>query len=591
MTRANLSLNKHGLPQKEILRHRKVPVALAILVMAMFYIVGTMLLLISGEEPYESLQSAVRYYFNYRNSATPIITGLFGVYFGLEAFRYLHVPRQVDFYESQPISRRARYIGITVNSLLTFSVIYLVFFLVGLTICAAAAAGANVMTNARVWQSCLNNLLTFSAWYGIATLSMMVTGNSFVAGLATIFFSCFELGVLFLYSTFFSSIAHTAGTNDYGWQPYTNPWSQAFNSSHWLGISLNLLWTVLYLGLAYWAYQKRANEKAGRAVAFAWIEQAVKIILVIFFAAFGGILGYLISGNNFVCGILGAVIIGLLTASIMEVIFKFDLAAWKNHFGQGLLLTVVGLVIFIGMHWGGRQFDNWLPASDQVASVAIAPDDRAFSAYYIGQSVDSTSANEYAAKYMYLPASTELLQLAKAGSKQSQKMDHGQTTIIQLRFLFRMKNGQVKTRVYNMREKDLDKYFEQISKTKAYKRGYFQIYHDQMIMDKLGTVSIAYKSGKKTVKLEDGKLYSEFRKAYKQDLAKWDYKLASRQKPVGRIRIDWAVTKSDDATVEYPVYANYSHTIAFLKKNKLYDETPLKNSQLGDLDYYINEDY
>lgn len=50
MTRANLSLNKHGLPQKEILRHRKVPVVLAILVMAMFYIVGPILVLISNKD-------------------------------------------------------------------------------------------------------------------------------------------------------------------------------------------------------------------------------------------------------------------------------------------------------------------------------------------------------------------------------------------------------------------------------------------------------------------------------------------------------------------------------------------------------------
>lgn len=589
MTRANLSLNKHGLPQKEILRHRKVPVALAILVMAMFYIVGTMLLLISGEEPYESLQSAVRYYFNYRNSATPIITGLFGVYFGLEAFRYLHVPRQVDFYESQPISRRARYIGITVNSLLTFSVIYLVFFLVGLTICAAT--GANVMTNARVWQSCLNNLLTFSAWYGIATLSMMVTGNSFVAGLATIFFSCFELGVLFLYSTFFSSIAHTAGTNDYGWQPYTNPWSQAFNSSHWLGISLNLLWTVLYLGLAYWAYQKRANEKAGRAVAFAWIEQAVKIILVIFFAAFGGILGYLISGNNFVCGILGAVIIGLLTASIMEVIFKFDLAAWKNHFGQGLLLTVAGLVIFVGMHWGGRQFDNWLPASKQVASVAISQDDGIYTNYYMGKKSAKGNASDYAAKYMYLPVNSDLVNLVKAGSKFTQNRSHEREDSVAMRFVFRMKNGRVKIRVYDVDRKTLKKYFEPISKTKAYKQAYFQIYHDQMIMDNLDSMSFTYTNGKETIKRQDSQLYKDFRAAYKQDLAKWDYQQASLQKPIGQVAVSWKRANGKRAKIYYPVYSNYSQTIAFLKKNKLYSAKKVKLEYQQPLDFYLKDQF
>ncbi len=120
MTRANLSLNKHGLPQKEILRHRKVPVVLAILVMAMFYIVGPILVLISNKdvETASLLHDARTYYIFQNTSMSAAMAGIFGIYLAFEGFRFLHVPRQVDYYESQPVSRKTRFIGITVNSLL-----------------------------------------------------------------------------------------------------------------------------------------------------------------------------------------------------------------------------------------------------------------------------------------------------------------------------------------------------------------------------------------------------------------------------------------------------------------------------------------
>lgn len=90
MTRANLSLNKHGLPQKEILRHRKVPVVLAILVMAMFYIVGPILVLISNKdvETASLLHDARTYYIFQNTSMSAAMAGIFGIYLAFEGFRF-----------------------------------------------------------------------------------------------------------------------------------------------------------------------------------------------------------------------------------------------------------------------------------------------------------------------------------------------------------------------------------------------------------------------------------------------------------------------------------------------------------------------
>lgn len=591
MTRANLSLNKHGLPQKEILRHRKVPVVLAILVMAMFYIVGPVLVLISnkGVNTASLLHDARTYYIFQNKSMSAAMAGIFGIYLAFEGFRFLHVPRQVDYYESQPVSRKTRFIGITVNSLLIYGLLYLLFFLAGMLI--LAAGGANFLADGEVWRGFLADLFAFSAWYAIASLSMMVTGNTFVAGLATIFFSCFEFGLIFLNSFFYSDLATTAGYDNHDWLAYTNPSTQVYNSNHWLGIGINLLWTVLYLALAYWAYQKRANEKAGRAVAFAWIEQVVKIIIVVYFAAIGGIFGYMMVGLNFACGIIGALIIGLITASLMEIIFKFDLVAWKHNFVQSLLLTVAGLAILTGMVWGAKRYDDWLPASKQVASVAISQDDGIYTNYYMGKKSAKGNASDYAAKYMYLPVNSDLINLVKAGSKFTQNRSHEREDSVHMRFVFRMKNGRVKIRVYDVDRKTLKKYFEPISKSKAYKQAYFQIYHDQMIMDNLDSMSFAYTNGKETIKRQDSQLYKDFRAAYKQDLAKWDYQQASLQKPIGQVAVSWTRANGKRAKIYYPVYSNYSQTIAFLKKNKLYSAKKVKLEYQQPLDFYLKDQF
>lgn len=75
------------------------------------------------------------------------MAGIFGIYLAFEGFRFLHVPRQVDYYESQPVSRKTRFIGITVNSLLIYSLLYLLFFLAGMLI--LAAGGANFLLTVR----------------------------------------------------------------------------------------------------------------------------------------------------------------------------------------------------------------------------------------------------------------------------------------------------------------------------------------------------------------------------------------------------------------------------------------------------------
>ncbi|GHV97021.1 hypothetical protein lacNasYZ03_03000 [Lactobacillus nasalidis] len=565
--------------------------ALATLVMAMFYIVGPILVLISNKDVNAaSLLYNARTYYIFQNMVLSAATaGIFGIYLAYEGFRFLHVPRQVDYYESQPISRKTRFLGIAVNSLLIYSLIYLVFFLAGMLLCAAA--GSNFLADGGIWRGFLADLLVFSAWYGIASLSMMITGNTFVAALATIFFSCFEFGLMSLSSIFYSELATTAEYNNHTWLAYTNPSTQLYNSNHWLGMGINLLWTVLYLALAYWAYQKRANEMAGRAVAFAWIEQAVKILLVVFFAAVGGVFGYMIDGLNFACGIIGALLTGLLTASLMEIIFKFDLAAWKHNFLQSLLLTAAGVAVLAGLVWGAKRYDDWLPASGQVASVAISPSDGIYTNYYLGKGSAAVNADEYAAKYMSVPVTSDLLKLAKAGSKFTQNRSHDREDSVSLRFVFRMKNGRSRVRVYAVERKVLKKYFEPISKTKAYKQGYFQIYHDQLLMDNLDTMSFTYKNGKEAIKRQDSQLYKDFRAAYKQDLTKWDYLQASQQKPVGQVAVSWKRANGKQAKIYYPVYSNYSQTIAFLKKNKLYAAKKLSLEDQQPLDYYLDDQF
>ena len=128
MTPENSSLSK--LSQTEITKRRKLPIAIMLVVLAITYVFIPILFFLNDHDETVSVKIYLAYFTN-ENAVISFGIGLIGVYFAASTFHYLHVPRQVDFYESQPITRKSRFNSLVLNNLVSFVVPYVIFVFLG----------------------------------------------------------------------------------------------------------------------------------------------------------------------------------------------------------------------------------------------------------------------------------------------------------------------------------------------------------------------------------------------------------------------------------------------------------------------------
>ena len=130
MTRASSSSNKLRFSQKEYLTHRKVPLAVMTLAMFMADIIVPVMFI--SDVNHANIWQNVNKNFSSDNFIWTLVVLFLGIYLGVDSFHYLHVEKQVDFYESQPLIRKQRFFGIVLNSVLAYVALSAIFMLLGI---------------------------------------------------------------------------------------------------------------------------------------------------------------------------------------------------------------------------------------------------------------------------------------------------------------------------------------------------------------------------------------------------------------------------------------------------------------------------
>ena len=68
------------------------------------------------------------------NGFMPVIVIGLAILIGMQGFVYLHNKRQLDFYHSQPVSRKRRFLVLWFNGILIFVITYLVNMILGMSV-------------------------------------------------------------------------------------------------------------------------------------------------------------------------------------------------------------------------------------------------------------------------------------------------------------------------------------------------------------------------------------------------------------------------------------------------------------------------
>ena len=616
MTSRNSSSASFISGQRELLRRRMWPFALCLLLFALQHVAGTFLVLSSTRTTMENsglysaaeiareLQAGASLLLGLR-SLSSVITVVLAIVLAIQGYSWLMSRQELDFYESQPVSRRSHFFSVWANNLL----IYLLSYLSTMLLAHLVAAGLGARTEmsgvvfAESMVQVLRSLLLFLGIQAVAMLAVMLTGNIIISLLAAAVLLLYEFFFRLLIEGLREEFYRTFVTRDIlEFMPVLSPlrWylegtgkaAEYMQSAGYLGESFsepgilgravslilpceaaNLLLTAGLMAAVYFCYHIRKSESAGSAVIFRPVRGVVRIAIAVLLALFTGSVLYNINSEvksyGTAAAIIGIVIMAVIMACVMQIIYEFNFRALFRHPWEIALAAGLGILIFCVFRFDLTGYDRSLPSPSSVESCSVSVSDR-FNQYY-DEEGQNLSAEEYFRDHMILTDTAAVFALAEAGIDELQKDPDGRNPDPWMQILFRQKNGKMVRRTFPV-PAGSPEVLDRVLSSEEYLRGQYPLYGEDYLAGHKKSLTFLYDAG--WVQMENSEdLYDEFRDAYIKDLARYSYTLAHEEYSIGTITLEYRNQQGYvRANQSYEVYPSYEATIGFLKAHELWAE-------------------
>ncbi len=572
-----------------------------------------------------------------------VLTLVLAVVIAHQGFAYVFSRRELDFYMSQPVKRSQHFRNVYMNGVLLYSIPYLISVGLGMLV----ALGMNSMTVEvffEILYGSVRLLLLFLCYYSLSIIAVLMTGREVYAIIMTVFIMVAELmGQLifsllrsFYLATYYASDSETILDIH---QLYLTPLYNAYcgksdiltyiseNGMNATGRGVFLVdrWTFLYLlifsivayFLALLCFKKRKSEACGTGICF----KPVAVFTKIYCAVFGSLLVGTVLDQIFadvawktrtVIVILIVIAAAFLIASLVETILERDIKRFFTTWKVTLTSCAIALVILVGFRWDLTGYDSYLPAEEDVLDFSLTP------TYMQNmRSVEGSGTQaeiETLAKSMHLTAVQPMLQVAELSQANlvlSEKRNVGGTSVEVTDYssggtnvLTESENGWMATVEWRLkdgrkiRRNMLIPYsidgaqMDRIIANDSYRNNWYRL-NSLATMANTNSMSVNYSTGFDSRSLnESSYLVQEFLQAYRADLTQYGFQFARDNEVVGTI--EWWCNGTYYGDMSYEVYASYTNTIAFLRRNDLYLDNIPSQSAVYSADvvlYRYNTDY
>ncbi len=513
---------------------------------------------------------------------------------GIQGFSYLYDRKKVDLYHSVPVDKNWRFAVVYVNGIIIYLTSTLISLLIGV-ITAAIQHAVNCEVMAAIGLGFIWNLLFFMVVYHTSILAVMLTGNRFVTLCVGGMFIVYEqmayvLAESMMYS-FFDTVSGFYVTHEpklsaiYDYSMNTWEFKQV-EEVRMLAKELLpyygkwFILAVVILAAAWLCYRKRPSEAAGRAIAFIRIEPFVKIAAAVPLGIGLGMWVHSAAYNDAVLTVVSMVGAGAIACAAIEVIYDFDIKSlFKHLISSGI--AVAGIIfIFAVFKMDLSGYDDYLPAADDLESIAVNVD-------YYGQFWDKdynyVGASDFSEEHMYLHDVEPLLALAdKARGENVEDM----TDARGINVLYRLNSGRKVGRRFwvDFDNPGNEELLNRIMGTQEFKEGSFQFMTDQDSFE--AVTSMVYSNGATTSALpaQDALM---LREAYIKDMERFDFSMVINNRPCGRISVhfpNWFSMTLD-------VYDDFENTIAYLQSKEAFYPVELNPEDIADITitHYHNE--
>lgn len=531
----------------------------------------------------------------------------------ISGFSYLHSAKKVDLYHSIPAKRGQLFLAAYLNGIIMTAVIYLLALLIAVIIAAVFGVGFHITVPIAL-STYAFQMVYYILMYTTVVIAMLLTGNIIVTLLGTAVFYFYGPGISLLASgyvtTWFETYVPQNSTDFFTkFGRYSSPFiNYSVNLGNYERINLPvvlsgvMLVAVVLAVFAWFLYQKRPSEAAGRAMAFKETRMPIKVLIVIpitlgfclFFWAMRSNMGWAIFG--LICG-------GVLTHCLMEIIYHFDFRKlFSNKLHLGVCL-VISTMVLCGFKYDWFGYDSYLPKEQKVESAAVTmhgthnwvtygnvrkDEYRDGEFHYQWNYSDQT---EYAAEHMTITDLTDVLYIAQIGIQQNKERAANQRTTYYDRDLqritiqYRLASGKTAARNYWVYKDVIEDEMTRLLDSQEYKQGTYPIL--AQTPEDTTRVNLQQFNQISTVNVtKDSPELAQLLAAYQEELKGQTVEMLKKETPIATIQ--FVTADMDEALYKYgsklnnneyryyvygieercyyPVYPSFKKTIGLLEK-------------------------
>ena len=431
-----------------------------------------------------------------------ITNGLFalaaGAYMAFDYFKYLHSKKEIDFYESLPITRSKRFISNFICGFSVYAIMLLITLCFELFVATLLGVEFHLIASGAFWNYVCMIGIYLVSWV-TAALAMIMTGHSLVAILGYGAFSVYFPILLYNLIPTFSSMYFETYTKlstfkhfDF-WNLfyYLSPASLLYKvtsfyttfwkvSDHVTPLIAMIIFTLIVGVIAFKLFQKRPSEAAGRAMTFEKANSIIRILLVVPVTLYLGVfMKSMSSGESDMWLIFGIIFFGFIFHGIIQGIFEADIKSVFTKKKQLLLTYVICFAILSIFKFDIFKYDEFLPKLHKVDKISIETDD--FSQYLDSKYLDGITDEDLA---LALDSAQDLI---NSTSELSYNFDIERSYIV---FEYHLKNGMIVTRNYVYDINNVSTNLDTLSKTKSFKDDYCLFFKKQL--SDFSSVSFTY---------------------------------------------------------------------------------------------------
>ena len=547
------------------------------------------------------------------NGLMPVLIIGIATLIGMQGFVYLHNKKQVDFYHSQPVSRKRRFLVFWFNGIVVFLAAYLINMILGMMVAVAfgCMSGAIVL---GAMKALFLYLLLFLGIYHISIIAILLTGNTLVSLLAMIVMLGYEIAVRAMAVLMADSFFLTYGNGseekilDTLFSPIVtiykyivlggkehNYWQYA-NESYTYGNTAVLLaiMAVVFGVVGFILYQKRASESHGNSISFPKMKEVLRFALLLAFGTFGTYFIYNVAGENVAIGIAGSVFFVVLGHTVIQLIYEVDFRAIRKRWITAAIALVTVILIFLGYRYDWMGYDSRVPKQAKVESVYLSLIAEGFGdSHYVMPDGTEIYQDSYKRKEMKITDLDTVYELLEQRENISRNTKEFNGTYDTVEFIFRMKNGDTQhRRIYFHYAENLE-LLNKIYHLEEYQLANNQVLEDNFVED-LKIVSAKYNDGLREKEIHNVDLKALV-EAYKEDMANAHYSEVYYTIPMGKVTLFGVGLQNEEYRNAWNIliYESYQNTIAILEEagiscETVYDEAYINNIQKIEVSF---EDY